>query len=67
MFMTNIYVLKLEQNKYYIGKSNNIDIRLNDHMNGNGSQWTKKYKPIEITEVILIAMILTKINIPKFI
>jgi hypothetical protein len=50
--MTNIYVLKLEQNKYYIGKTNNINIRLNDHMSGNGSQWTKKYKPIEITEVI---------------
>ena len=50
--MTNIYVLKLEQNKYYIGKTNNINTRLNDHMSGNGSQWTKKYKPIEIIQVI---------------
>ena len=50
--MTNIYFLKLEQNKYYVGKTNNVNTRLNDHMTDNGSQWTKKYKPIEIIEVI---------------
>jgi predicted GIY-YIG superfamily endonuclease len=50
--MVNIYVLKLEQNKYYIGKSNNIDVRLNDHFNSFGSEWTKKYKPISILEKI---------------
>jgi predicted GIY-YIG superfamily endonuclease len=44
--MTNIYILKLEHNKYYIGKTNNVNKRLNDHMSNNGSQWTKKYKPI---------------------
>ena len=42
-----IYVLLLEENKYYIGKSNNIDNRLESHFNGNGSAWTKKYKPIK--------------------
>ena len=50
--MVSIYVLKLEQNKYYIGKSQNVYSRIQNHFNGNGSVWTKKYKPIDIVEVI---------------
>jgi len=50
--MVFIYVLKLKSNKYYIGKTNNPDIRLDSHFNSNGSEWTKLYKPIEVSEVI---------------
>lgn len=50
--MVYIYVLKLEDNKYYIGKTDNPNIRLNAHFNLDGSNWTKKYKPIEIMEII---------------
>jgi len=46
--MVYIYILELEQGKYYIGKTNDPDIRLNDHFNSNGSVWTKKYKPIKV-------------------
>ena len=49
---TNIYIWKLENNKYYIGKSNNLDIRIQSHLNGNASAWTKKYKPILIEQII---------------
>ena len=48
-----IYILKLEDKKYYIGYSENnktCDIRIKKHFEGNGSKWTKKYKPIEIIE-----------------
>jgi hypothetical protein len=45
---TNIYILKLEHNKWYIGKTDNIEKRFEEHLQGNGSQWTKKYKPISI-------------------
>ena len=41
------YVLKLEQDKYYIGKTSNLDHRLENHFNGKGSEATKKYPPIE--------------------
>jgi len=44
----NIYVLRLVDGKYYIGKSVNIMNRFNKHLNGFGAAWTKKYKPISI-------------------
>jgi GIY-YIG catalytic domain-containing protein/zinc knuckle protein len=47
-----IYILKLENDKYYVGKTKNPDIRLNDHFNKKGAQWTQLYKPIEILEII---------------
>ena len=50
--MVYIYILKLEEEKYYIGKTNNPIFRLNEHFNSNASSWTKKYKPIEIVKVI---------------
>lgn len=50
--MTTVYVLLLENNKYYIGKTQNIDFRLDDHFNLNGSVWTSKYKPLKLLEKI---------------
>ena len=43
--MVYIYILKLQSNKYYIGKTNNPNFRLEEHGSGKGSTWTKKYKP----------------------
>lgn len=50
--MVYIYCLLLQENKYYIGKTNNPDFRLKDHFNGKGSQWTQLYKPVEILELV---------------
>ena len=53
--MVNIYVLQLENNKFYVGKTNNLTIRLEQHYNTNlrlGSAWTQKYKPIKLVEII---------------
>ena len=41
-----VYVLKLENDKYYVGKSNEKRKRIQRHMNGVGCTWTKKYNPI---------------------
>jgi hypothetical protein len=49
---TNIYILKLKNNKYYVGKSNDPQKRFMEHMSGNGSTFTKKYKPISIEKII---------------
>lgn len=50
--MVYIYILKLENDKYYIGKTNNPSTRMHDHGNGIGSFWTRKYKPINIERII---------------
>lgn len=50
--MVYIYILKLQDNKYYIGKTDNIDKRYQEHMNGTASSYTKKYKPISIEKII---------------
>jgi hypothetical protein len=49
--MCFIYVLELEEGKYYVGKTNNPHFRLENHFNLNGSEWTKKYKPIRVLEL----------------
>lgn len=45
-----IYILLLEKDKIYVGRTMNLKKRYNQHLNGNGSFWTKKYKPIEILD-----------------
>ena len=50
--MVFIYILQLENNKYYIGKTTNPNFRLDQHFNSHGSQWTKKYKPLKVLDII---------------
>ena len=50
--MLFIYVLQLEKNKYYVGKTSNPKFRLENHFTNNGSEWTKLYKPIKLLELI---------------
>ena len=49
--MVYIYILQLEQGKYYVGKTNNPQFRLDSHFNSNGSEWTKLYKPLKVLEL----------------
>lgn len=49
--MVNIYVLKLDNGKWYIGKTNNVFGRMDDHMNGFGSTWTSKHKLVQVEKV----------------
>ena len=50
--MVFIYVLQLDQGKYYVGKTTNHVFRLEKHFSSSGSAWTKKYKPINVLELI---------------
>tara|TARA_B110000211_G_scaffold214448_1_gene255886 strand:+ start:262 stop:1206 length:945 start_codon:yes stop_codon:yes gene_type:complete len=50
--MTTIYILRLTNNKYYIGKTNNPQKRILNHFQRQGSTWTKKYKPVRIEKII---------------
>ena len=50
--MVFVYILELENKKYYIGKTINPDFRIEQHFNSFGSQWTKKYKPKKVLQII---------------
>ena len=51
--MPTIYVLLCEKNRYYIGKTDRpLQYRIEEHFNKNGSEWTKKYRPIKVVEQI---------------
>jgi predicted GIY-YIG superfamily endonuclease len=50
--MEKIYVLQCENNKYYVGKTSNVDRRFAEHLDGHyGSEWTRYYAPQQIIEV----------------
>ena len=68
---TNIYILKLQNGKYYVGKTNNIEQRIKQHKNGNATSWTTKHKFISVEKIIPDANIFdedkyTKIYMDKY-
>lgn len=46
--------------KYYVGISLNLNLRLGQHFNEDGSKWTKTYKPVKLIEVIYPAASITE-------
>jgi predicted GIY-YIG superfamily endonuclease len=49
---TNIYILRLEGGRYYVGKSDNVMNRYQQHLNGEGSAWTRRYLPVSLEKTI---------------
>lgn len=45
-----LYVLELEQGKYYVGLSHNVEKRFKMHKDGEGAEFTKLYKPVRIVK-----------------
>lgn len=41
-----LYVLSLEDNKYYIGVTHDLNIRFGNHIEGDGAAYTEKFKPV---------------------
>jgi predicted GIY-YIG superfamily endonuclease len=47
-----VYVLKLEDDCWYIGISTCLNQRLGQHWSGDGSKWTRLHKPVSIAEIV---------------
>ena len=45
------YSLNLESGRKYVGKTNNIKRRMEEHFGGRGAKWTKKYTPVSINHI----------------
>jgi predicted GIY-YIG superfamily endonuclease len=48
--MDVIYVLRLKNDKWYVGRSSSLERRFEQHMKGEGSKWTFLHQPINIHE-----------------
>lgn len=48
-----VYVLRLEQDWYYVGWTEQLPHRLFQHFNGRGSAMTKAFPPIEVVDVVV--------------
>ena len=48
--MESLYVLQLENDKWYVGKTHDIAKRFKEHQSGKGSAWTTMNKPVRIVE-----------------
>jgi predicted GIY-YIG superfamily endonuclease len=49
--MFTLYVLMLEQHKFYIGiTAQKVEKRFRQHLNGKGAKWTAQHRPIAIIE-----------------
>lgn len=46
-----IYVLKLEDGFIYVGRTHDLERRLEEHKNGYGARWTQLHKPVELLHV----------------
>lgn len=43
-----VYVLECDNGSYYIGQTENLIKRWNEHISGKGANWTKSHKPVRI-------------------
>ena len=48
--MDVLYVLRLHNDKWYVGRSSNLERRFTQHMSGTGAKWTVLHAPINIHE-----------------
>jgi predicted GIY-YIG superfamily endonuclease len=47
-----VYVLRLEDDFYYVGITYNLNQRMSQHWTGVGARFTRLHKPIEVIKVV---------------
>jgi predicted GIY-YIG superfamily endonuclease len=43
-----VYILRCSDGSYYTGHTDNIDVRLAQHQRGQGGDWTRRRRPVEL-------------------
>ena len=46
--MAWMYILKCSDGSYYVGSTTNLELRIQEHNDGNGSIYTAKRRPVEL-------------------
>lgn len=47
-----VYVLQLDNDKYYVGKTDDVDRRIKEHIDGHGSEWTHIHRYVNLLRTI---------------
>ena len=63
--MSTLYILQLEDDKWYVGKTDDVQKRYEQHKSGKGSEWTKLYKPVKIVGTYPVTSIHDETNKTK--
>jgi predicted GIY-YIG superfamily endonuclease len=63
--METLYILECEDNKWYVGKSADVQRRFKQHTQGKGSEWTREYAPLRIAETRPITSPYDETNVTK--
>ena len=42
------YILQVNNGQYYVGSTDNLELRLAQHQSGNGAQFTKAHLPVKL-------------------
>jgi predicted GIY-YIG superfamily endonuclease len=50
--MTTLYVLALQNGKYYVGKTDNVQERVCQHFAGIGAAWTQLHRPVRLLRTV---------------
>lgn len=45
------YILKVNNGQYYVGSTDNLELRLSQHQQGIGAKFTKAHLPVELVYV----------------
>jgi predicted GIY-YIG superfamily endonuclease len=48
MTMWFTYILECADDSYYVGITNNLDLRLAEHNSGQGARWTAQRRPVKL-------------------
>ena len=43
-----MYILKCSDNSYYVGSTTNLDLRIKEHNQGEGAEYTKRRLPVQL-------------------
>ena len=43
-----VYMLRCSDGSYYVGHTEDLDVRLSQHRQGIGCEWTKRRRPVEL-------------------
>ena len=44
--MPHIYILRCADNSYYVGSTRNLEHRMEQHLSGEGADYTRKRQPV---------------------